>query len=260
MRVAFIEPIAELSYCLLTDMQMILPEACNLDPEYRDFYRHIGQAHYKILDNGNAEGEEIPWGDLLALGAYMGVNEIVVPDVMGESGPTQRKAWEFHNWLSKQSKLTTSAFNYMGVAHGKNMADVVSCIQTMAEIPSITTLGLPRLIANTIHKHIRCSIMESPDLLSLIAKGFPQGVHCLGSSNYPKEAILLADLPVRSIDTSFVANMTFAGKNIGHDEPVARPKAFWDATYDTNEEVLGHINHAKYLDWCRGTNASKGGV
>jgi len=256
MRIAFIEPVAHLqAYCGQTDIQMVIPEACSI-PAYIDFYRH--NSSFKMLDNGAYESPAVSWSDLIRLGKLLAVDEIVVPDVIGNSGATQRLAWEFKQFLELSEDATE--FQWMGVAHGKNMGEVISCIQTMAQLDYVTTLALPRIIADTIHPHIRYNIMNTPNLLDMIVEGFPGGVHCLGASKFIKEPILLADTPVRSIDTCMPAKMTLYGQDISTGSYVNRPSNFWKLRYEADLGSLPEINHGKYSEWCIGTNAARGGV
>lgn len=248
MEVAFIEPYAHMrDYD--TGIHMVLPEALD-DFDYFEYYRSLDG--YKILDNGAAEGKDpghrSTWEYLIETAKSVRVNEIIVPDAMGNSTTTQRRAILFEKWLVQQD-FDYRAYKWMGVVHGNSFPEIMACMYTLAGLEFITVLGLPRILSNNIGRDVRVNILSTPDIVNeLIREGFPDGVHCLGGARWAKEAIMLADLPVRSIDTSYVASMSIAGKDISNGAYVPRPKKFWDQTYpDVN---LADRNHEKYLEWC----------
>lgn len=251
MQVAFIEPVQELAEFSLTDMHMILPEVLH-NPVYLDYFLSV--KGHKILDNGAAEGRVATkdmWTKLVEEAQMVGADEVVVPDVMGNSGATQRMAVEFAQWVMNEGALLgADQFKWMGVAHGNSLQEVVACIHLLAQLDIVTVLGLPRIIANNIHKWARISILESDLMNDLIPNGFPGGIHCLGGARWGKEAILLADYPVRSIDTSYVAAMSLAGHDINTGTYVSRPRDFWSRRYGNDRRLLADMNHMKYLEWC----------
>lgn len=244
MRVSFIEPIPSLTK-YSTDMHMILPGMPSVDRD--EYYEFFSRAEgHKILDNGEAEawGQQ-SWSELFLTAAEMRVDEIVAPDVMGDASATMRRLVEFGDI----GRANMDDFNFMGVAQGNSMAEIVACIQYMANQSWITVLGLPRIISNNVHKYMRCTIMESELGKHVIPDAFPNGVHCLGGARFAREAILLADIPsIRSLDTSYVASMSLAEQDIRFDDFQSRPANFWDAEYP--DEELAERNHKVFLEWC----------
>ncbi len=260
MKVAFIEPVDGLERGFATDFHMVVPEALHLE-KYARYYTGLDKdRNYVILDNGEADEETPSWDNLLLSAAGIGAHEIVVPDVMGDAQGTQRRALDFGNHLKDYDKAFVEKYNWMGVAHGTTHAEVVGSIQFLGSLDYINVLGLPRIISNDVHKYIRCTIAETPGLMEFIVARFPGGIHCLGASRFFKEALLLADLPVRSIDTSFVASMSLAARNIRRDPWCGRPKNFWTQLYEERMINIADFNHDEYRFWCEGVNASQGGL
>lgn len=257
MQVCFIEPLAHLedAFATQTNWHMILPEMLHND-HYRNHYTQVGG--YKLLDNGAAEGDEATWKDLLTWAYELQVDEIIVPDIMGNGAETVRRAILFEKWLRKHFKDATNDFKWQGVAHGRNLAEVVNSIRQLCTIDYIDVLGLPRLLTIQVHPFTRINVVYNPELVRLIVEHFPSGIHCLGTGPFIKEVVMLADAPVRSVDTSVVANMTLAELDIARHPRVDRPENFWYNTYPN--KALAEFNHMKFIDWSIGTNWGKGGL
>lgn len=246
MKIAFIEPLAHMAKYGISDMHMILPEMIH-NPSYTKHFQNV--QGYKILDNGAAEGvdpDQDTWAKLLDTANVLKVDEIVVPDVMGDGLATQVRALAFDRWLQAELSLRPNTFNYMGVAQGDTSHEVLSCIQTLASIDSITTLGMPRILTEQNHM-TRLNLIDA--IWPKVRHQFPKGIHCLGGSSWKFEPLLLADLgSVRSIDTSFPANMSLAGHDLVSDPFVSRPNDFWTKKFPS--EKLAALNHLMFTQWC----------
>ena len=256
MQVAFIEPLAHIAEDFVeTGWHMILPEACSLSEEYVQYYTRT--EGYKILDNGIVEGEALDWDDLIQLAYDLEVDEIVVPDVLKGSNASQRMAIQFGKWLLRHYPSALEDFRFMGAVQGTTMAEVMSSFQTLAGLNYIQVLGLPRSLSS-IHPWIRPNFLATDTVQSVCAANFSGGVHCLGAHAFIKEPLLLADLPVRSMDTSLVAAMSLREGHIGRFPYVERPENFWTSSYPSLDLAAG--NHLTYVDWALGSNWYDGGL
>lgn len=243
MKVAFIEPFAHL-HDYSTDYHMILPNLPSRD--YYDFYKQV-EGH-KILDNGAAEGSQVHFEELIALGWELGVDEIVVPDVMGDFRKTCDLATQFEQFLKKNPFPPGFEPGFIGVAHGKTLSEILTCINNFAYNTYIDVLALPRILTVTMDDpFIRYNLMRGKIFEERINPYF-EAVHALGSSQFPKEAILLMDTPMRGIDTSFPGVMSMAQKNISFDAYISRQSDYFTGVY--LDEFIADRNHEHYLEWC----------
>src|SRR5688500_6124898 len=76
---------------------------------------------YTILDNGAFEGMTLTTGNLLSLAKEIGVNEIIIPDVLGSTDGTLQLLEEFTNEIASHP---VQEFQYMAVAQGTTFDDV----------------------------------------------------------------------------------------------------------------------------------------
>jgi len=216
-------------------------------PSYLNHYK--GGSDFKILDNGVAEGVETPWDDLFNIATQLGVHEIVVPDVMGNCDATIDSALDF-------KKNARAGFQYMGVAQGRSLTEVVKCSVALDKMGYMTTLGLPRVLNRTIHKTFRSAYLET--ILQREVYDFT-AIHCLGTSEWIQEVKALADMnnpKLRGIDTSLPCVMGLAGKRLGEHEYRGRTGDFFGAvsTPFTWEEC--YRNCVTFLEWAQAPSVS----
>lgn len=220
---------------------MILPHLCRF-PSYLNHYK--GGSDFKILDNGVAEGVETPWDDLFTTATQIGVHELVVPDALGDCDTTIDLAMDF-------KRYARSEFQYMGVAQGKSMVEVLKCATALDKLGYMQTLGIPRVLNNTIDKAFRQRFLET--MLPREVFDFVE-FHCLGTSEWMMEVKALADLnssKLRGIDTSLPCVMGISGKRIDEHEYRRRSGDFfgifptpyiWDECYK---------NCQRFLEWAQ---------
>lgn len=186
----------------LSDYNLLLPALMGNDL-YRDTYRNI--SGYKMMDNGVAEGLPVDFKLVLNMSQTMKVDEVVLPDVVGDMDATLRSV----NWAFEDAFNARKRFRFMFVLQGRNVAD---CIHS-AEIalnqfkPIINTFGVPRHILS-VDGTARLRIVRA---LEKIGKGRP--IHLLGTyPSDPYELKFLGDeysaLLVRGVDTSLAWNVT----------------------------------------------------
>jgi hypothetical protein len=209
---------------------------------YLNHYK--GGSDFKILDNGVAEGVETEWDDLFNIAAQLGVHEIVVPDAMGECDRTIDLALDFKKHLR-------NGFQYMGVAQGKSLVEVLKCTTALDKMGYMTTLGVPRCLNRIIHKAFRQSFLEG--ILPRNTFDFVD-YHCLGTSEWITEVKALADIDspkLRGIDTSLPCVMGLAGKRIDEHEYRGRPDDFFGAIPTEWQYNESYHNCAKFLTWAQ---------
>jgi hypothetical protein len=235
-KLALITPIDLLDFAALSDYHLVLPQLFD-NERYRRFYTDA--KGFKILDNGAAEGYTADGRELHDVALAIGAAEIVVPDCMGDCAETIRLARAFEPYVQ-------SGYNYVGVAQGRTIAEVVKCITFFEHTPWITTLALPRIL-NSIHKTTRFNLIEP------ILKEFKfHALHCLGASAWVREVLAIADLDVtaRGMDTSLPVVMGLAGRSL-QDGYIARGPQYFDQRVERNSLTWKVIenNVITYFGW-----------
>lgn len=247
MQVALITPTQMLqTHGNMTLFHMILPDQLKTfsNNGYYTFYRHqaIG---YKILDNGAAEGDQVHPVQLIELAQELQVNEVVVPDEMGNTRDTIQKAMEFDH----VARRFPTRFKYMGVLQGRTLAQLEMCLEYYIRQPWISTIAFPRILQEYWHPLIRLEFIRN---LERIIREAHKEIHCLGSTRYPQEVRQLAKLGyVRSIDTCVPAELARQGLVLDGDvQYEGRGQGFFEWTpSNTDLEWLCNKNYQNYLEW-----------
>ena len=241
MQLAVISPPSLLEFSAGTTYHLVLPHLLRT-ARYSRFYHEA--PGYKILDNGVAEDVNVDDDDLIALMATNNFDELVVPDAMGDCELT---IWKMNNFerLAKANPW----YSYMGVCHGTTMPEVMKCIQAMYYSPYITTIGLPRILVDTIHREARVNLAQF--IYSHL--GLDKPIHCLGSGSFKQEPILLNELGAatpRGIDTSMPVYMGMLLKDIETDNYERRPSDYFDRHTGPAERKWIEHNVRVYTHWC----------
>jgi len=203
-----------------------------------------------MLDNGAAEDLGIGPRHLLTLAEQAGVDEIVLPDTLGDAVDTISKVMAFTPYYKPD-------FQYMAVVQGQSLSDVYRCLgfydgNNPAVLP-ITTLGIPRLL-NNIHKHFRYQLAEW-----LVEQQFHLkfDIHFLGAHHhFVDEVAVLSEFDVfRGIDTSMPISYGLQSVSINDAgfKYYPRPRDYFELTY-TNRLVDQNVD--TYLDWAKYEQAS----
>jgi hypothetical protein len=241
MQMAIIAPYDMLELALLTDYHMVLPQECMNSDVYLDFYHEV--QGYKILDNGEAEGQRYDGLTLLDIARAVGATEIVMPDKMGDYRQTMYMTQGFAD------KYHVDEFKYIGVVQGENMQEILTCLIQMDDRDYVDVIALPRYICKVTTKLQRIYLAEAAHKLPN-----RKPIHCLGSSQWIAEAPALHEQNiVRGMDTSLPINMGLAGQRLGTLAPPApRPPNYFDIAVDrrTKKWSLIDDNVRNYLKWC----------
>jgi len=252
MDVAFITPIGLLEdmydYEFWRPYHMILPEQVD-NKMYREFYKTAYHDNtFKILDNGAAEYWQLEDADLIKLAFEFQVNEIVVPDVMGDAQSTAGKVASFAFYAAQHADL----FSYMGVVQGKTVEELKDCLALYIKLPWITTIGFPRCLQQ-LGKDTRVQMIEAfQDVITSTGKA----IHCLGATQDPLEVLKLRKLKVRSIDTCMPIDFAIAGISLEQiTDPdnilryMGRHENFFEWTPKIENYSLVVDNCATYAEW-----------
>jgi hypothetical protein len=191
---------------LIGDYHLLLP---TLYPEgvYRKYYMKLATIDYLILDNGIAESRIVDFPHLLYMARSLGVQEVVLPDVMRNMDKTLRAVAQvfYHAFENRHH------FRFMLVCQGVGYGEAVQCAErAMNMFPGIIhSFGVPRHLLHT-GGGTRSLVVE------MLRSRFPQmPIHLLGTHpEYPMELFYHAQefkqCGVRSCDTSLAWNATKA--------------------------------------------------
>jgi hypothetical protein len=247
MKLALIPPTSLLQTAKGSDYHLLLPHLF-ADSTYVDFYRRErANGAYLILDNGVAEGLDYTMEELNQLGQQMMVNEIVLPDVLGNAAETVAKAQGASAWVR-------GAFNYMGVIQGKNPQQLLACAKAFADLPYITTVGIPR--------HILTSLNAGPEdhyraqAVRVIRNQFEDRfqIHLLGTNPKYIAELMFYDVAfdrhdVRGVDTSAPYNYTFANEPIRPGVEINRPADYFNLAATSLPDPLLTHNLNRVRKW-----------
>lgn len=242
-KLALIAPYAHANVIQHTDYQLLLPQ-CLHNPRYEAAYRKARRnGSYLILDNGIAEGIETSPTILTEVADRYMVNEVVVPDTLGDAVETLKQAFTFMNWSS-------DAFNYMGVVQGSTFGECFDCIYGFSSMAYITTLGIPRHLLTKLGEDARIRIVAH------IRKQYDDRfyLHLLGTNPDSMDELtgygrLYRMYGVRGIDTSAPFNYSLAGVSLAAAKHIAvsRPQNYFDLHIDDSE--LNYANLCIIKDW-----------
>jgi hypothetical protein len=229
MKVALIPPRGLESYALHSrfHLALALPELLQNKAYVSVYERAANGGDFIIVDNGEAEGNRCTPEELLAAARVLRATEIVLPDVIGEGPETYKRAKKFVDKYGEE----VQGYKLMGVAQGANVSKFMACIDLLATIPGVTTIGIPR------HSISRCQNMATRiDLANWVRDTYKKRfeIHLLGvAPTYLPEIRWAAKYAshVRSIDSSAPFNYAMNKKHLSGMETVARPDKYFEKNW-----------------------------
>ena len=237
MKIALITPFDLLDLAALSDYHLLLPQHYT-NARYREFYETV--PGFKILDNGANEDYYADFRRLQDLAHAWNVNEVVVPDSMGDCAGTIDLARSFEKYAQPDD------FGYVGVAQGRTLAEVIKSITFFEHCGWVRTLALPRIL-NTIHKTQRFNLVEP------IVKEYKfSAVHCLGGSSWIREVVAIDSLGiVRGMDTSMPIVLGLDGRSLADDQYIDRQSNYFDRIVERGSYTWKVIddNVRRFFDW-----------
>jgi len=169
-----------------------IPDCVN-NPDYVQYLQDAhGKSHYIIMDNGCAEGQLVDPEAMLRFAKFVGADEVVAPDVMGNMAETLRLTQEFE-------QNHKHGFNVMGVLQGQNREEIEHLLACYYDM-DINTIGIPKVLIRKSGDRIRSGVAR------MIQDTYKHrfAIHLLGlSSKFPTE-MHDVDFPsrIRSMDSA----------------------------------------------------------
>ncbi len=260
MQLAFIPPLSLLDTVVTRPMQLMLPQHVDIPTVKKHFLKARRLGGHIILDNGANEGKTWSAEDLSVIAADFFVNEVVMPDVMGDFQTTFDQAKEFLG-SDKKGFRTGVAFGF--VLHGRSYIDCVENYHTLLSAPKlleqIGVIYLPRMLVTEDALRTRVELADYIMSIKTPNRKLKKPIHFLGASPYwmreVKEAAKLANgslKRVRSMDTS--APYVYAMRNKYIDEGVIRrdEETYFDSVLDSEQREIAQGN-CNVMDLWSGT-------
>ncbi len=249
-KLALIPPIEHVNSIANTDYQLLLPQLISEPKYFRAYERARRDGAFMILDNGIAEGVETSPSVLHALAHETMVNEIVVPDTLGDLEATIHQAKQFES-------CARSGFRYMGVVQGQSLSECYDCIRVFRDLPYIRTIGIPRHLLTTINEDARALIVA----FARRNFGWRFAIHLLGTNpSFMNEFVSYGqhyqDQGVRGVDTSAPYNYALAGATLLDDVKVPRPDNYFNLVIKDGN--LATINIQLMKGWTYGREYTNG--
>lgn len=263
MKLAVIPPVARLSDIQYREYHLLLPQLFDNYLQYETYYTYMPKKKdhkqhstcdkFYILDNGAAEGEPFGLSELQEMAVdHGGIDEIVLPDKMGDGETTQQ-------FLDGVRKELLPAWGYMYVAHGQSAWEVLNRAAYALQHPMVTTIGLPRCLFDTVKQNdygerLRCKLAE--ELQETILRDF--SVHLLGAHPlwYQEAQQAASSKYIRSMDTSLPYVIASHGYMMSGATPIGltRKEGYFDWQPTNEEDSKAHFNVQLMDRWVKDGN------
>lgn len=241
MKLALIPPISLLDYTHRTNYQLMLPQLIEDDAYTLTYREHCKDPDtFVILDNGAAEGLVPDVAKLWEIACDFGVDEIVIPDDLGNLANTIERANDFIERVDTRWKRIKTMF----VLQGNNLDEFIAAGEYAAANSRIHTIGIPRHAVETC-KNRSARIIIANTIQRI--RGYSKPIHFLGASPaWSTEGARLGNNGyvnqsyVRGMDTSAPFNYACARRRLG-DDIVRRPPNYFELASDQfDSEILQH--------------------
>lgn len=275
MKLALIAPLSLLE-TQTTDYQLVLPHLF-MNEDYCEFvatcnddvYTH----DYVILDNGAAEqaGEQVDAFGLLCMCEDFPINELAVPDVLGDSDATYQEIAKFFSQNERQIvEVQHKRFDvgwpplqFGFVAQGKTLEqarDLIHRVMSSRFATFFSTVYIPRLlIKESGDEQVRIKLAHRIEE----TYGDRLQIHMFGCSHlFPREIWYVAKYCpfVRSIDTSLPYSATFHSMSLmqspsifgARQEAFIRPKDYFSLPKEKFDPELLEFNLKVFKGWANG--------
>jgi len=247
-KLALIPPHAYDGDMFRTNYHLLLPQLMTSE-RYMGIAYELGRNpnDFVILDNGAAEGVTYPTESMFSIADELDVDEIVIPDFMGDAMATID---ELHSFMHV-AETRDRQFSYMFVAQGQTVDECLWSIDRAGFYSNINTIGLPRHLLQTCgDKNARLTLLQR----LIYNFGGRYEVHFLGASvEWPDEARVVGSLfpdQVRGMDTSmpYVYGYYAEWLTDSHSKCV-RPEGYFDCPKDDFNEIAVQGNIDQLMRW-----------
>lgn len=198
------------------------------DENYKNYFINAKkEGRFVMMDNGVAEGDLIDNDDLVNLAIEMKIDELIIPDTIGNKKQTEIDRKIF---LEKYyDKLKSHNVNILSVIQGENLVEYYDDYYDLEVNDKINTIGIPfrmnyAKFNGSDTKEENCTNNRIMFLNTI--KGDKQ-IHCLGCNSINDilliDYISRCDKKIRSIDSKLIARYGYSEEIIKIDD-VTKPK------------------------------------
>lgn len=248
MQMVYIPPYEMLSHAGNYPVQLMLPQHL-INSDYYSWYARHKDAHYIILDNGANENYKADNEELLSATHEFNVNEIVMPDVMGNFHMTLVKAEEFIRDYKKDVPQNVKLGFVLHGTSSNNVRDNFNALRKTYVYPYVSVVYLPRILAS--EKFPRTRIQAASWIRSYQEKE----IHFLGASPFLLDELsILRDIAgskaIRSMDTSAPYVYAMNGEYVASGKVLKRDDySYWKSPMDLQTRKRALINCATMDEW-----------
>ena len=257
MRLALIPPTELIEECAhLSEMQLVLPTPWLESEEYRvkmDLVRRT-HSHYRILDNGAAESEQIDDEVLMELIGQTEPDEFALPDVLGDFRGTYRSGMEFIEKYGERLKQQDVKVGL--VAQGSNGVEAVRMVEEFYKnsYGIVDVVYIPRL-------HVREGKLIERALIAETLSDMPVEFHLFGMNRkFPYELQVVkwwlstSPVTIRSVDTALPfycakASSVLWPSMIRLEPAPTRSDDYFEEHYTDDEKTVVDRNIATVKEW-----------
>ncbi len=204
MKLLFIAPICALNeISLLGDMDFVLAPYCK-DLKYKQYFIDAKKkGRYIIMDNGISESNLIPNKELVELTIEMKIDELIIPDVIGDYQKTKEMREEF--LTEYYDLLNAHNIKLQSVIQGNTFHEYLQSIFDLEEDDRIDVIGIPfKINYCTFNKMTKNENQMWNRLLFLDYLAPTKPIHLLGN-NLAAELCWAIHPNIRSSDSKLMA-------------------------------------------------------
>lgn len=214
MKLAFITPTNALKQISsLGDIEFCLAPYALRDKKYKQYFIDAKkkEGRYVILDNGVAEGDLISNEKLVNLAVEMKVDELIIPDVIGDNKQTKimrKKFLERYYDILKSSNIKIQS-----VIQGNSFGEYLGEVVELDCDDRIDVIGVPfRMNYCKFNKtNDRKNCMFNRIMFLKFIDKVEKPIHMLGN-NLSIELTMIDNTKVRSCDSKLMARYGLSGK------------------------------------------------
>jgi hypothetical protein len=224
------------------------------DTDYKEYVKTArNTARWTILDNGAFEGATIDGLDLVSLASYYSIDEVVVPDVLGDAEATLRSLGTLiedldpDEWHNRRYAVVVQGTSYDECC---SFIDRVVMMKNTYALSGLKTFCIPKHLGKTTYGNEITRSTIRLRLANYIHSKHTDRfeVHFLGAMpNYIGELAHLQTYNVRSVDTSMPYVYALAYEDLPKwktPPDIERQEGYFDMVFDPHQKALADANVA----------------
>ncbi len=245
-KLAFIAPTCALEeISTLGDIEFCLAPYCK-DPKYKQYFiDQKKKGRFIIMDNGVAEDNLISNEELVELAIEMKVDELIIPDEIGNYEKTTKMKEKFLE--DYYNILQLNGIKLQSVIQGEIIYDYIKAILDLEEDDRIDVIGIPfRINYCQFNDTTKEENRTWNRLMFLDYVNIDKPIHLLGN-NLPCELLWSINSNVRSCDSKLMARYGFNNQFWNFDDKVKPQKKLFMDSMMTDKQIEIGVRNIKML-------------